>query len=112
MATWITVGAKGTNHIGDIKTKLKGSTQRNTMNISDLRRQIAFFKEMETDLRNNPAESDLEPSKVMKDKLERIKKAQEKIETSLKDIVMLLCELTSCLSEIQNEPGITEEHIV
>ena len=74
MATWITVGAKGTIHIGDIKTKLKGSRQRNTMNMSDLRRQISFFKEMETDLRSNTAGDDLEPSKVMKDKLERIKK--------------------------------------
>ena len=50
------------------------------MNISDLRRPIAFFKEMETDVRNNTTESDLAPSKVMKDKLERIQKAQEQKE--------------------------------
>ena len=89
MATSITVGAKGTIHIGDIKTKLRGARQRNSMNITDLRRQISFFKEMETDVRNNTTESDWAPSKVMKDKLERIKKAQEKIETSLKHIVEL-----------------------
>ena len=101
MATWITVGAKGTIHIGDIKTKLRGATQRNSMNITDLRRQISFFKEMEADMRSSTTESDLDgPSRVMDKKLVRLQKAQEHTERTLEDIVIMVSDLTCGLSEI------------
>ena len=57
------------------------------------------------------AQPDLKPSKPMKDKLNRIQRAQENTESTFEDIVMMVANLTSLLCEIQNEPDITPEHI-
>ena len=104
--TWIAVGAKGTNLILETKNKLKILRQKNSNNQNNLRRQLAYFRELEADA------GDLDkPSFSMKSSLAKLQKPQTSTKQSLTKVSETIDDLTCMLAEIQYETGINQDHV-
>ena len=103
--SWMDVGVIGTSKIGGIKTTLKGARQKNTLAMTNLKRQIGIFLEMVHDA--DPSKQ----SKLITNKLEGVLKAQKIVESTYDVITENVATLTAELSEMQNHPDLNEKHV-
>ena len=99
------MGDQGTARVGKIKTTLRGSRQKSTLAMNNLRRQIGIFLELVHD--TDPSK----PSKLVHSKLEGVLKAQKVVESTYEVVMENVAELTAEMSEMQNDKSLNDKHI-